>query len=460
LSDPAKTKITAHHFNKGKEHAAQGSEVNQMEAKEQDLIFDDSDEELEAKQHDLVFDDPEEEEETAVEANNFETVQASDADSAHKMYKDEGVNFDMMLQAQQANTRIQVRTHELLDSDSSDEESVADLEVNMHNTGAKIQGLLEFSDSEDENEQDPNRSANMDEVLDVDARGKVDDSDIPEDQSIEQKTTAKMFEGLLQFSDSEDEEDEDKFQLRAPGFTSSIEETANADGTDAFAGTGNEGVVGEQEGNLSSLTDSNTDRRRLIDDFYALEGLQHFLDSDNKCDLKDKDEIFFEEKAKVGTGKEETKVMTRSEHKKADIAPPPASKAPYPTGCRARSLSPKHTSSKATKATSPKQTPKVPFSTQVAHKQALHGQGRGVNIVVATDTLPKSTDPQPQSGSKTANQVVPSPKQAKTKTFASVPLTPKTPAKTQQTSPTTQTPTKPVRAKADVVGRVEISRGQ
>jgi len=74
LSDPAKTKITAHHFNKGKEHAAQSSEVNQMEAKEHDLISDDSDEELEAEQHNLVFDDPEEEEETAVEVNNFETV--------------------------------------------------------------------------------------------------------------------------------------------------------------------------------------------------------------------------------------------------------------------------------------------------------------------------------------------------------------------------------------------------
>jgi len=79
LSDPAKTKITACHFNKGKEHAAQGSEVNQMEAKEHDLIFDDSDEELEAKQHDLMFDDPEEEEEATVEVNNFETIQVSAA---------------------------------------------------------------------------------------------------------------------------------------------------------------------------------------------------------------------------------------------------------------------------------------------------------------------------------------------------------------------------------------------
>jgi len=142
--------------------------------------------------------------------------------------------------------------------------------------------------------------------------------------------------------------------------------------------------------------------------------------------------------------------MTRNERKKANIAPPPASKAPCPTVRRARSLSPVPASSKATKAAPPKQTPKVPFSTQVAHQQATHGQGRGVNTVVAADALPKSTDPQPQSGSKTTNQVVPSPKQAKTKTFASVASTPKTPAKTQQTGLATQTPNKQVRAKQEV----------
>jgi len=257
-----------------------------MEAKEHDLIFDDSDEELEAKQHDLVFDDPEEEEETAVKVINFETVQASNADSTRKMYEDEGVDFSVMLQAQQANTRIQVRTHELLNSDSSDEESAADLKVNVHNLRAKFQGLLEFSDSEDENKQDPDRPVNMDEALDIDARGNFDDPDTPEDQSIEQKTTAKMFEGMLQFSDSEDEEDEDKFQLQACGFTSSIKEIVNADGTDAFEGTGNKGVIGEQEGDLCGLTDSNTDRRRLIDEFCAHDKLTHFSDSKDEAEEK------------------------------------------------------------------------------------------------------------------------------------------------------------------------------
>jgi len=333
LSEPAKMKITAYHFNKGKEYAAQGSEVNQMEAKEHDLIFDDSDEDLEAKQHNLTFDDPEEEEEATVEVNNFKSIQVSNAESTRKMYEDEGVDFDVILQAQQANTRIQVRTHELLDSDSSDEESVADLEVNMHNLRPKIQGLMEFSDWDDEDEDALNHPTAMEEVLAIDARGEIDDPDTSEEQSIEQKSTAKMFKGMLHFSDSEDE-DEAKFQLQTYGFTSSIKEAVTVEGKDVVEGTGNEGIIGEQEGNLSSLTDSKTDRRQLIDDFYSHDGLMHFSDSEDEA----------KEKVEVGTNKEETKVMTRSEYEKASIAPPPASKAPYPKGRRTRSLSPKPTS--------------------------------------------------------------------------------------------------------------------
>ena len=66
----------------------------------------------------------------------------------------------------------------------------------------------------------------MDEALAIDARGKIDNPDITDEQSIEQKTTAKMFEGMLHFSDSEDE---DEFQLQTHGFTSSIEEAITAD---------------------------------------------------------------------------------------------------------------------------------------------------------------------------------------------------------------------------------------
>jgi len=104
LSEPAKTKITGHHFIKGKEYASQTSEVNQMEAKEHELIFDNSEDELEAKQHDLLFDDSEEEPEEGVEVNKHETIQVSDAESTRNMYEDEGVDFDMILQAQQAHT--------------------------------------------------------------------------------------------------------------------------------------------------------------------------------------------------------------------------------------------------------------------------------------------------------------------------------------------------------------------
>jgi len=303
LSDPAKTKITAHHFNKGKEHAAQGSEVNKMEAKEHDSIFDDSDGELEAKQHDLAFDDPEEEEETSIEVNNFESLQASNAETTRKMCEDEGVNFDMMLQAQQANTRLQACTHETLDSDSSDEESAADLEVNVHSFGNKIPGSLEFSNSDDEKEQDPDIPATMEEALAIDARVEIDDPDMSEDQSIELKSTAEMFEGMLHFSESEDEEHKEKFQLRTCGFTSSIEETVNADGTDAVAGTGNEGIVSEQELNLSGLTDFDANQRQLIDDFCALEGLQHFSDSDEECDPKTKVKPFSRRTKSVPTRK-------------------------------------------------------------------------------------------------------------------------------------------------------------
>jgi len=191
-----------------------------------------------------------------------------------------------------------VRNHELLESDSSDEESVADLEVHMHNFKHKIQGLLEFdvSDSDDEKEQYPDIPATLEEALAIDARGEINDPDVPEDQSIEVKSTAKMFDGMLHFSDDEDEEYDAKLQLRTHGFTSSIEEAVNIDGTDAVAGTGDKGIVGEQELNLSSLTDSDPNRRRLVDNFYAQEGIQHFSEDDEESN---KSEVFFE-KDKVG----------------------------------------------------------------------------------------------------------------------------------------------------------------
>jgi len=187
LLEPAKMKIAACHFNKGKEHTAQGSEVNQMEAKEHNLIFDDSGEELEAKQHDLLFDDSEEEPEEGVEVNAHKTIQVSHAETTRKMYEDEGVDFDMMLQAQQANTCLQEHQHELLDLDSSDEESAADLEVNIHNlkTGdlkSKIQGLMEFSNLDGEDDFALSYSTTMKEALAIDARGEINDPGMSEEE--------------------------------------------------------------------------------------------------------------------------------------------------------------------------------------------------------------------------------------------------------------------------------------
>jgi len=68
-----------------------------MEAKEDDLIFDDSEDSLEAKQHDLQFDDSDEEQEEQVEVNKHKATHVSNAESTCKMYEDEGVDFDMIL---------------------------------------------------------------------------------------------------------------------------------------------------------------------------------------------------------------------------------------------------------------------------------------------------------------------------------------------------------------------------
>jgi len=167
----------------------------------------------------------------------------------------------------------------------------------------------------------------------------------------------------------------------------------------------------------------------------------HFSDSEDEA----------EEKIEVEPVKEETKVMTRSKYEKADIAPPPASKAPYPKNRRTHSLSPKSTSQLTTKTASPPQAPKVPIVMQAATQVVKPRQGRKVNILVATDMLLKSTDPGYQPGSMTVHHLAPSPKQASTKTFASVASTPKTPTvtKPQQASPMVQTPTKPIQAKTD-----------
>jgi len=165
----------------------------------------------------------------------------------------------------------------------------------------------------------------------------------------------------------------------------------------------------------------------------------HFSDSEDEA--KDPGKVFFD--------KAESKApRTRSEHAKAEIAPPPASKAPYPKNRRSRSLSPKPTSQSTLKTSSPVQTPKVPLSTKVAHQVAQgHGRGRKVNVIVATDVLLDTTDPGHQPGTATVHHLAPSPKPTSFKTFASVTSTPK--VKPQQANPVVQTPTKPLQAKTD-----------
>jgi len=399
LSEPAKTKITTYHFNKGKEYASQSSKVNQMEAKE------------------------------------HETIQVSNAESTRNMYEDEGVDFDMILQAQQASTRLQTYKHELLDSDSADEESVADLEVNVHDFTPKVEGLMQFSNSDSEDEFALHYPGTMEEALAHDARGEIDDPDEEIEELIEKKVTtripgARLPKGLLHFDNSD--EDKETFQLRAYGFTSSKEEAIPDQHNDRIEGEGGESIIGEQEGNTSGLTESDTDQRRLVDEFYAQDGLWKFLNSEDKA----------EDKGKVATKEQEAKVMTRSEYEKAGIKPPPVNEAAYPANRKPRSVSPKPTSPKITKTTSPKQQTKA-----TSPKQSPK-----IKVLVATDTICTKQDPQHQPGSIVVVHNVASPKQTSTKSLVAPTSTPNTHilAQPQQISPKVQTPTKTSQAKTDM----------
>jgi len=217
-----------------------------------------------------------------------------------------------------------------------------------------------------------------------------------------------------------------------------MEEAVTVKGKGVIEGEGNKGIVGEQEGNTSGLTDSDTDRRRLIDEFYSQDGLNKFFDSEDE----DK------ERGKVGINKEETKVMTRSEYEKAGVVPPPASKAAYPANRKPRSVSPKLTSPKTPKTTSPTQTPKITSSKQQITNPK---QTPTIKVLVATDTFLDTQDPQHQPGSIVVHHRAASPKQTSAKTFASIASTPKTPTlpPPQQASPKVKTPTKPLQAKMD-----------
>ena len=90
---------------------------------------------MEAKEHDLVFDDDDDDsiEDEPIEAKVHETVKfrIPTAEDTRKLYEGEGVDFDQILQAQKANTRIQVKMHSIEEDSESDEEYTG-IEINSH----------------------------------------------------------------------------------------------------------------------------------------------------------------------------------------------------------------------------------------------------------------------------------------------------------------------------------------
>jgi len=229
----------------------------------------------------------------------------------------------------------------------------------------------------------------MEEVLAWDAKGEVHDSDKGEEEkSIEQKVVtripeAKLPKGLLHLDESDDKET--RAELSACAFTRYTEGLGEAqDSREGVGGKGDEGIIGEQEGNTSGLTESKTDRRQQVDEFHAQEGAWNFSDSEDKA----------KDKQQAETGKEETKVWTRSECEKAGIKPPPVNQAGHPQSRKSCSTSPKPTSHKIPKVISPMQSPKVS-----SPKQSSKPTSPSKRKNVATDTLCSEQDPQHQPGS-------------------------------------------------------------
>jgi len=134
--------------------------------------------------------------------------------------------------------------------------------------------------------------------------------------------------------------------------------------------------------------------------------------------------------------------MNRSEHKKAGVKPPPVNEAACAADRKPHAVSPKPTSLKIAKTASPKQQTKT-----TSPKQSPK-----IKVLVATDAISTSQDPQHQPGSTVVVHDVASTKQTRTKSLVAHMLSHKTPALTppQQISPKVQTPTKPSQAKTDM----------
>jgi len=147
LSDQGKGAVTTYHFNKGKEVALR--DANKMEA----------------KSHDMVFDDDSDDDNSVIEAKVHESDLAtkSDVDSTRKMYENEGVDFNTVLQAQTASTRLEASVHMSKDTynDSSDDEDDEEygIEVNVHWFKDRVYDehdgdVIDFDALEDEEEEE------------------------------------------------------------------------------------------------------------------------------------------------------------------------------------------------------------------------------------------------------------------------------------------------------------------
>jgi len=166
----------------------------------------------------------------------------------------------------------------------------------------KVRGLMYVSDSDDEKPLSKDEAlAQQDEAM-TELFDNVSKDDEPAKIKVPSrwKTTVK---GLLHWdSDSDIEVDEEEDVPRKYAFTRTNLRLGELDNnTSSHEST--EGIVGEQEVDSSALTSGGSDRRRLIDGFYAQEGVHTFPDSD--------DEAESEQQAKPTV--EESKVMTQSD---------------------------------------------------------------------------------------------------------------------------------------------------
>jgi len=221
-----------------------------------------------------------------------------------------------------------------------------------------------------------------------------DHCDSEDDESVKEKVPSKWkasVKGSLHWGTDSDEEVakegvdpiEHAFTQTNLGLGTLDDNTSSRE---SFKGGDSEGIVGERVDDTSGLTDGG---RWKIDELCAQEGVWNFPDSKAKAED--------EQQAKPTV--EETKVMTRSEAKKAGIHPPPVNEAEHPDNQnrKSRSTSSKQTSPKVFKS-------KHPFTGSVMdnHKK---------QEIVSDDMLGCKIDSQQQSEPSSLSNEVDSPEQ-------------------------------------------------